>query len=351
MEKKEKPSKRRNGVVTLKMVAEYLRLTPGTVSAVLNGAPSSRSIPQPTKNRIHAAAKKLDYRPNFFAQSLRQQRTYTVGVIAEEIGDPYGSMVISGIEEHLRKNNYFFLTVVHRHDPELLQRYSHLLEQRRVEGLITVDTILEEPPALMTVAVPGHKKIRGVTNIVLDHRRAASLALNYIAKLGHRQIAFMKGNPLSADAKARWHSICEVAESLGIAIDPDLTIEIDIEDPSPHLGYPFAKQLLARGKPFTALFAYNDHSALGSIRALQEHNLRVPEDVSVIGFDDIPVAAYHMPSLTTVRQPLRKMGQVAAETLLRRIEGWKDYPHEIAIEPQLVVRESTGPAPKPKKNG
>jgi len=349
MRKNEKPLRKRSNVVTLKMVAQYLGLTPGTVSAVLNAAPSSRSIPQRTKSRIHAAAKKLDYRPNFFARSLRQQRTYTVGVIAEEIGDPYGAMVISGIEEYLRKKDYFFLTVVHRHDSELLHRYSHLLEQRRVEGLITVDTSLEEPPALATVAVAGHKKIRGVTNVVLDHRRAALLALNYLAKLGHERIAFMKGNPLSADSKARWQSICEVADELGIEIDPDLTTQIDIEDPSPHLGYPFAKQLLARRKPFTALFAYNDHSALGSIRALQEQGLRVPEDVSVVGFDDIPGAAYHMPSLTTVRQPLRRMGQVAAEILVRRIEGWSDYPQETAIEPELVVRESSGPPPKLQK--
>ncbi len=337
-------------VVTLKMVADYLGLTPGTVSAVLNAAPSSRSIPNDTKKRIHAAAKKLDYRPNFFARSLRQQRTFTVGVIAEEIGDPYGAMVISGIEEYLRTKEYFFLTVVHRHDPQLLERYSLLLQQRRVEGFITVDTILAEPPALPTVAVAGHKKFKGVTNVILDHDRAAQLALKHIVQLGHERVAFMKGNPLSADAKSRWQAISDVAKDIGIEIDPDLTVQIDFEDPSPKLGYPFAQQLLSRGKPFTAIFAYNDHSALGAIRALQEHGLRIPEDVSVVGFDDIPAAGYNMPSLTTIRQPLRRMGQVAAETLLRRIEGWKEYPQEIAIEPELVVRESTGPAPKQQKS-
>jgi LacI family transcriptional regulator len=336
-------------VVTLKMVADYVGLTPGTVSAVLNAAPSSRAIPIQTKKRIHAAAKKLDYRPNFFARSLRQQRTFTVGVIAEEIGDPYGAMVISGLEEYLRKKNYFFLTVVHRHDPELLQRYALMLQQRGVEGLITVDTVLEESPAVPTVAVAGHKNIRGVTNVVLDQRQAAALALCHLKELGHTHIAFMKGNPLSADAKSRWHAICEVAQELGIQIHPELTVQIDFEDPSPHLGYPFAKQLLATGRPFTALFAYNDHSALGAVRAFQEHGLRIPDDISVVGFDDIPAAAYNMPSLSTVRQPLRRMGQVAAEALIRRIEGWKEYPHEIAIEPEFVVRESTGPVPHSSK--
>ena len=344
MAQNKKPGQK-SPVITLKAVAEHLGLTPGTVSAVLNDSPSARSIPQTTKNRIRAAAKELNYRPNFFARTLRNKRTFTIGVIAEEIGDSYGSMVISGIEAYLRKKDYFFLTVVHRHDPVLLDRYSHMLTERGVEGFITVDTTVHETPSLPTVAVAGHKKIKGVTNIVLDHYRAAFLALNHLKDLNHERIAFMKGNPLSSDSKDRWTAICEVAEQIGVKIDPELTIQIDIDDPSPHLGYPFAKQLLARQKPFTALFAYNDISAIGAIRAFQEHGLRVPQDVSVMGFDDILAAAFNTPSLTTVRQPLSRMGQVAAQSLLERIEGRKDYPAEIAIEPELVVRESTSQAP------
>ena len=331
-------------VVTLKAVAKHVGLTPGTVSAVLNDSPSARSIPRETKDRIHAAAKELSYRPNFFARTLRNKRTYTIGVIAEEIGDSYGSMVISGIEAHLRKWDYFFLTVAHRHDQNLLSQYSELLLQRGVEGFITVDTTVLEAPSLPTVAVAGHQTVKGVTNVVLDHVQAATLALNHLASLGHQRIAFMKGNPLSSDSEDRWKAICEVAQKIGMRIDPELTVQIDINDPTPQLGYPFAKQLLARKKPFTALFAYNDISAIGAIRALQEHGLRVPQDVSVMGFDDIPGAAFNTPTLTTVRQPLARMGQVAAQTLLERIAGRDDYPPEIAIEPELVVRESTAKA-------
>ncbi|MBZ5681343.1 MAG: LacI family transcriptional regulator [Acidobacteriia bacterium] len=334
-------------VVTLKAVAQHLGLTPGTVSAVLNDSPSARSIPQATRNRIHAAAKELNYRPNFFARTLRNKRTYTIGVIVEEIGDSYGSSIISGIEEYLRKRDYFFLTVVHRHNPELLSRYSQLLSERGVEGLITVDTTVLEAPTLPTVAVAGHKKLKGVTNIILDHQHAAFLALSHLKELQHERIAIIKGNPLSSDSKDRFSAICEVAQQIGITIDPELTVQIDVDESTPQLGYPFTKQLLARKKPFTALFAYNDLSAIGAIRALQEQGLRVPQDVSVMGFDDIPGAAFHTPSLTTVRQPLIRMGQVAAESLLERIEGKKDYPSEIAIEPELVVRESTAKAPKP----
>jgi DNA-binding LacI/PurR family transcriptional regulator len=328
-------------VITLKAVAQHLGLTPGTVSAVLNEAPSARSIPEGTKNRIHAAAKELNYRPNFFARTLRKKRTSTIGIIVEEIGDTYSSAIISGIEAYLRQKDYFFLTVVHRHDPHLLNRYSQLLLERGVEGFITVDTTIHDEPSVPTVAVAGHKKVKGVTNIVLDHHRAAFLALNHLKDLSHKRIAVLRGNPLSSDAEGRFEAICEVAEQLGIGIDPELTVQIDIDVPTPQLGYPFAKQLLARKKPFTALFAYNDISAIGSIRAFQEQGFLVPRDISVMGFDDIPGAAFHMPSLTTVRQPLNRMGQVAAQTLLERIEGLEKYPTEIAVEPELVVREST----------
>jgi DNA-binding LacI/PurR family transcriptional regulator len=331
-------------VVTLKAVAQYLGLTPGTVSAVLNDAPSARSIPEETKNRIRAAAKELNYRPNFFARTLRNKRTYTIGVIAEEIGDSYGSAIISGIEQHLRKSGYFFLTVAHRHDEELLARYSQMLSERGVEGIITVDTTVRESPTLPTVAVAGHRQVKGVTNIILDHNQAAVLALTHLKELQHERIAFMKGNPLSSDSKDRWDAICHVAGQLGLSIDPELVVQINTDDATPMLGYPFARELLSRRKPFTALFAYNDISAIGAIRALQEDQLRVPQDISVLGFDDIPGAAFHTPSLTTVRQPLNRMGEVAAQSLLERIEGMKEYPAEIAIKPELVVRESTGPA-------
>src|ERR1700683_2723042 len=334
-------------VVTLKAVAEHVGLTSGTVSAVLNDSPSARSIPRETKDRIHAAAKELNYRPNFFARTLRNKRTYTIGVIAEEIGDSYSSPIISGIEQYLRQREYFFLTVVHRHDPVLLNRYSQSLSERGVEGIIPVDTTVQEAPLLPTIAIAGHKKLKGVTNIILDHDRAAVLALSHLKDLSHESVAFMKGNPLSSDASDRWRAGCAVAAQLGMKIDPALTVQIDTDDATPMLGYPFAKELLARKKPFTALFAYNDMSAIGAIRALQEQGLRVPQDVSVIGFDDIPGAAFYTPSLTTVRQPLNRMGEVAAQSLLERIEGKKDYPSEIAIEPDLVVRKPTAKAAAP----
>src|SRR6202008_4152670 len=202
--------------VTLKALAAHVGLTPGTVSAVLNNSRASASVPERTKKRILAAAHELKYRPNFLARSLRVKRTYTIGVIAQEIGDVYGAMVISGVEQYLRERNYFFLTVIQRHDPRLLQTYSQLLVSRGVEGIITVDTSIAYHPSLPTVAIAGHKRMDRVTNIVLDHRHAALMALQHLVDLGHQRFAFMKGPPSSSDTNARWEAICEVAGEIGI---------------------------------------------------------------------------------------------------------------------------------------
>lgn len=140
-----------------------------------------------------------------------------------------------------------------------------------------------------------------------------------------------------------------VAKGLGLEIQPELVVQLQQNLSSPELGYPVVPQLLATKKTFTALVAYNDISAIGAIRALRDHGLRVPEDVSVIGFDDIQGAAYHTPSLTTVRQPLNSMGNTAARVLLQRIRGGnQEYPEQIPIVPELIIRESTMP-PNPTR--
>ena len=253
MEKKKKSRLSQPGKVTLREVATHLGLAPGTVSSVLNNAPSARAIPEHTRQRIHAAAQELNYRPNFLARSLRQKRTYTVGLIVEEIGDAYGSLVISGVESYLRQHNYFFLTVIHRHDAALLRDHSQLLLERGAEGFITVDTTLPEAPSVPTVSVAGHRALKGVTNIVLDQELGARLALEHLVKLGHRKIAFMKGQPNSSDTEQRWNAVCKVAQELQLEMDPDLVVHLEFDDPSPQLGYPYVKKLLAGAKPFTTL--------------------------------------------------------------------------------------------------
>src|ERR1700747_1664726 len=272
---------KKNRHVTLKMVAECVGLTKGTCSAVLNKTAASRSVPLHTQERILAAARELNYRPSFYARNLGVKRTYMIGVVTQEIGDFYSSPIITGIERYLRQKNFFFLTVPHRHDPKLLETYSHILLDRGVEGFIAVDISVDRPLPLPTVAIPGHRRVKGVTNIVLDHQRVAWLALNHLIELGHSEIAFMKGSEVSPDSEDRWKAIREVAEELGIRMRSELIFQLGGDDPAPQLGYPFAKELPSRKRPFTALFAYNDISAIGSIRAFQDGGLRVPEDISV----------------------------------------------------------------------
>ncbi len=332
--------------VTLKTIAEHLGLTIGTVSASLNNSAAARAIPEHTKQRILDAARELNYRPNYFARSLRLQRTYTIGVIAEQIGDPYGAMVISGIEEYLRDTDYLFLTVIHRHDQQVLQNYSRMLATRGVEGFITVDTSILEEASLPTVAVAGHRPLQDVTNIVVDQELAARLALTHLLELGHREIAFMKGQETSSDSETRWAAVCSACQELGVRMRPEWIVQIDQDLTTPELGYPYAKELLRSGKAFTALFAYNDLSAMGAIWAFREAGLRIPEDVSIVGFDDVALAACSSPALTTIRQPLELMGQIAAKTLIDRIENKAEYQAEIVVKPELIVRNSTCPPHK-----
>lgn len=328
--------------VSLKQLAAHLGLNPATVSVVLNDVPG-RTIPQVTRDRIKAAARELNYQPNLLARSLRNRRTLTIGILVPELGDGYHTQVMSGIGDQLISAGYFYFTAHHRHRKDLIEEYTRLLIGRGAQGIIAVDTLLEHPVTVPVVAVAGHKHVPGITNVVLDHGRAAELALNHLHSLGHRNIAFMRGQPFSSDSDERWKALVRVASELGLKIEPELVISLDRDMTSPELGYPVIQQLLATKKPFTALVAFNDISAMGSIRALQDARLRVPEDVSVIGFDDISAAAYTLPRLTTINQPLAEIGRVATQSLLNRIHNTAVAKDEIVVEPKLVVRESTGP--------
>ena len=277
------------------------------------------------------------------ARSLRAQRSFTIGVVVPEISEGYAALVMSGIEDHLLEEGYFYFVVSHRHRADLILEYPRLLQQRAVEGLIAVDTTCQKGALIPVVAVSGHREVEGVTNIVLDHAVAAKLAIEHLAQLGHRKIAFLKGQEFSSDTEIRWESELGAAKELGLEINERLVAQLDSESPSPEVGYRVTQKLLATGEPFTALFAFNDISAIGAIRALREAGRCVPEDVSVVGFDDIQSAAFQNPPLTTVRQPLREMGVIAAQILLRRINApaKTPYPKTVTVEPELIVREST----------
>jgi DNA-binding LacI/PurR family transcriptional regulator len=337
--------------ISLRTLGEYLNLSPATISLVLNNAPGVRSIPQATRDRVTEAAAKFDYRPSFYARSLRKRQTFSVGVLVPDLNDHYAAQVLAGAEEVLIEEGYFYLTASHHRKPDLIEEYPRLLMDRSVEGFILIDTILEHSWKLPVVAVAGHRAIEGVTNVVLDQRRAAELSLRHLYQLGHRKIAFMRGGSHSSDADERWECLMTVARELKLEVPEELTVQLKLRVSTPELGYAPANELLARGAAFTAIVGYNDESAIGAIRALKEVGLRVPEDVSVVGFDDTQSAAFHNPSLTTIRQPLNQMGVVAARILLQRIRGQAASPDVGPILPALVIRESTAQANQKRAQG
>jgi LacI family transcriptional regulator len=329
--------------VSLKVLSNHLGLSVAAISRVLSGAPAARSIPKKTQDRILAAAERLNYRPNLSARSLRNRRSQTIGVLVPEVSEGYATLVLSGIEHQLLQADYFYFLVSHHHREEMIERSQQLFHDRAVEGVIAVDTLLHGRWAVPTVTVSGHHEPKGVTNILLNHRLAAELAIGHLSGLGHRRLAFIKGQRFSSDTEARWRGIRHAMKNKKLTIFPKLVAQLEGDSPTHEPGYLATQRLLAGGESFTALFAFNDVSAIGAIKALREAGLRVPQDVSVVGFDDVQSAAFQNPGLTTVRQPLRTMGMLAAQTVLQQIGAPASTVHaqQVVVDPELVVREST----------
>ncbi len=335
--------------VSLRELAHYLKLSPATVSVVVNDSPAAKAIPPKTKERVLKAASNLEYRANFFARSLSLRRGFMVGVVVPELSEGYAASIMRGIESQLLAEGYCYFVASHQGQPDRIKQCPRMLIDRGVEGVIFVNTRVAHRLAVPVVAISGHQRVPGVTNIAVDNTQATFVALRHLVTLGHKRIAFFKGHHGSLDTELRWRGVLSAASSLGIEVDPKLTTQLqrDVPHPGPSVpeeGYVNAQKLLQAGQ-FTALFAFNDISAIGAIRAFRDAGLRVPEDVSVVGFDDIQAAAYLTPRLTTVRQPLLQMGEMAASQLLLRIANHrKKMRRRILLEPELVVRESTGPA-------
>jgi LacI family transcriptional regulator len=338
------------------MLAEHLDLSQTTVSLVLNNSPSAKSIPQETRNRVMEAAERLNYRPNYFARSLRQSRSMSVGVLAPDLSEGYFTRVMSGVVQELTAAHYFYFTACHDWKRELIDKYPRMLVERAVDGFLLLNTPADHIDVpVPVVAISAHSAVQNVTNIVLDHTLAVRQALTHLYEMGHRRIAIMRGPRAIPDSEFRWEAIQEVAREINLKLDPALIIRIDsagwsmkagYHPMAPEIGYIPMKALLEKTRDFTAVFCFNDIAAIGAIRALKDAGLDMPRDVSVVGFDDIQSAAYATPSLTTVRQPLLEMGKRGAQVLLERIANReKEYPSEIVMAPELVVRESTGPAP------
>jgi len=216
--------------MNLRMLAEHLKLSQTTVSLVLNNSPSAKSIPQETRQRVRDAAEQFNYRPNYFARSLRKRRSMSVGVLAPDLSEGYFTRVMSGVVEELTQAHYFYFTACHDWNQELIEDYPRMLVERAVDGFLLLNTHMDDIAVpIPVVAISAHIANPNVTNIVIDHRKAVELALKHLFDLGHRRIAFMRGPRVIPDSGIRWESIKHVAADLGLKIDPALAIRLDTD--------------------------------------------------------------------------------------------------------------------------
>jgi DNA-binding LacI/PurR family transcriptional regulator len=343
--------------VTLTDVAKASGFSPSAVSLVLNEAPLARYIPDKTKLKITEAAQRLGYRPDVFARSLRSQRSHTIGILVIDLADPFCTLILQGIERSLLPTDYLPIVMDAHNQPQQVERYLEMMLDRRVEGLITVANWLLFDIALIediddgripTVVVGRDLESPTINSILVDNEAGGYAALQHIHSLGHREIAFIRGPRRVGDSRFRWKGIRRFAKEAGLRLNPALVRELSgAMDSSSGFegGRRLTTELIRSGEPFTAVVAFDDLTAYGVIRALDDAGLRVPEDCSVIGFDGIPAAGLSTPSLTTIQQPMVQMGATAAEFILRQLEHGADAPalssegHLFA--PELVVRQST----------
>jgi DNA-binding LacI/PurR family transcriptional regulator len=344
-------------VITIREVAKESGFSSTTVSIVLNNAPLARYIPDTTKKRIERAAKKLGYRPNLFARSLRNRRSHTVGVMVFDMTDPYCMPILRGIESALYQASFLpILTDVHN-ERSRFERYLEMLLDRRVEALIVVanwlfvdiDVLGDLEKSNIPTAMIGRELQAGsVSSVTVDNELGAHAAVEHLFSLGHRKIAFIRGPKHITDTAPRWRGVRNFAKAHDLEIDPQLVFDLpESSDPisSFEAGHKLIDELLRSNRPFTAIMAFDDMTAFGAIRALSRAGLKVPQQCSVIGFDDIAHCTLLTPSLTTVRQPLPDMGKLAVSIVSEGISAVQEKRKIAAshrkLMPALVIRDST----------
>jgi DNA-binding LacI/PurR family transcriptional regulator len=344
---------------TLADVARESGFSISTVSIVLNDAPLSQSVSDGTKQRIRAAALALGYRPDAFARSLRSRRSQIIGIMVFNIADPFCTLILKGIHRALQPTSYLPIIMDAQNEVMQFERYLGMLLERRVEGLIVVANWLFvnikplaiiEQEKIPTVLI-GQKMYSGsMSSVMVDNERGGYLALQHLYDLGHREIAVLRGPVALPDSKKRWAGIARFAAENGIKLRKSAVVDLpNSSDPSAGFeeGRRIMSDLKARNPTITGVIAFDDLTALGAISALRHMGHAVPDNCSIVGFDDIPMASFSTPALTTIRQPMEQMGMTATDRLLEGIEavhaGQTLPARHWLTEPLLVARESTAP--------
>jgi LacI family transcriptional regulator len=344
-------------MVTIRDLAREIGLSVATISVVLTQAPKSRRIPLETQQRIHAAAKKLGYSPNLIARSLRSARTHNVGVLVFDISDPYCSVIVRGIERSLYESGYMPVLTDLQNDPKRLRECAQMLMERRVGGVVAIANPLYFEKDLREIlyefrvpAVVIGRELQQADfgSVVIENEVGTYAMLQHLYELGHREIAFIKGPRALNDSEPRWNGLCAFAEKVRLRIAPELVVQIKGRNSSYEEGVRLTEALLQCKQRFTALVTFDDLTAFAAVGALTAAGIRVPQDCSVGGFDDLPGAAFYNPPLTTVHQYLEEQGSIGGEMIKALIteEAGKEISKlHRKVTPTLVVRRSTAPVP------
>ena len=330
---------------TLRDVARLAGVHPATASRALNEATRSL-VTASTVERVVAAAEELAYRPNPIARGLRTSRSFTIGVVIPDLTNPLFPPIVRGIEETLDEAGYGALAMNTDNDPARERSAIETLRAREVDGIITAtarrnDEALEEliaaglPIALVNRRLPEYR----LPVAAVDDREGIRQAVTHLAELGHERIAHIGVSRELSTGHERYEGFLEAMSAVGLDPDPELILLADsFTEPE---GARLCGTLLDAGRGMTAIVAANDLIALGCYDAMEERGLTCPDEISVVGFNDMPFVARFSPPMTTVRIPHYQMGVAAAALLLERIEAAEAPPREVLLEPALVVRGST----------
>lgn len=342
--------------ITLQDVAQKSGFSPSTVSIVLSEAPLSRYVAARTKEHIRKTAAALGYKPDVFARSLRSRRSNTIGVLVFDISDPFCVLILRGIEKALGGTRWMPILMDAHNERVRFRGYLDLLMERRVEGLIIVANWLFDEGGLLekvrsegvpAVVVGRDVSAQSFGSVIVDNEEGGYQAVRHLYELGHREIAIIRGPEKLSDSARRWEGVKRFARESGWRIDPRRVRQVPgALDPLSGFegGRQLAADLVASRVKFTALMAFDDLTALGAIRALSEAGRAIPGDCSLMGFDDVPLAALSTPGITTIRQPMEQMGAVATRRVLDALrEGKELEPVLELLPPELVVRASTAP--------
>lgn len=330
---------RGTGPVTIGMVAQAAGVSASTVSRVLNGTAVVSDL---KKQAIDEAIATLGFVPNPIARGLAGGRTFSIGVVTQALDSPFYGAAMRGIEDALLPAGYSALFVSGHWNAAAEARCIGVLQSRRVDGIVVLtgrltDQALKTYAKSQPLVVTGRTlKAAGLFTLNFDNFLGARLATQHLIHLGHRRIAFIAGDGEHPDSTDRLRGYRAALEMAGISYDPALVVPGEYLELS---GLLAVDRLLETGQRFTAIFAANDQMAAGAALGLQRRSLRVPEDISIVGFDDVPTSQYAIPPLTSVQQPAYEMGRLAATAMLQMLAGEKPTV-EVPL-PRLVARESS----------